>query len=197
MLGEFPFTGEAERAHALALLLLPFVRPMIAGPTPLHLIEKPAPGTGATLMVDAISVVTTGVGASVMVEGRDEDEWRKRLTAKLRTIPTMLLIDNLRRRLDSSSIAAALTAPYWEDRILGKSEMTRFPIRCTWVATGNNPQFSNEVARRLVRIRLDPHVDQPWMREGFRHPELLSWVRENRARLVAACLTLGRAWIAR
>jgi putative DNA primase/helicase len=196
MLGEFPFTGEAERAHALALLLLPFVRPMIAGPTPLHLIEKPAPGTGATLMVDAMSLVTTGVGASVMVEGRDEDEWRKRLTAKLRTIPTMLLIDNLRRRLDSSSVAAALTAPYWEDRILGKSEMTRFPIRCTWVATGNNPQVSNEVARRLVRIRLDPHVDQPWMREGFRHPELLSWVRENRARLVAACLTLGRAWIA-
>jgi hypothetical protein len=119
MLGEFPFTGEAERAHALALLLLPFVRPMIAGPTPLHLIEKPAPGTGATLMVDAMSLVTTGVGASVMVEGRDENEWRKRLTAKLRTIPTMLLIDNLCRRLDSSSVAAALTAPYWEDRILG------------------------------------------------------------------------------
>ena len=47
--------------------------------------------------------------------------------------------------------------------------MTRFPIRCTWVATGNNPQVSNEIARRLIRIRLDPHVDRPWMREGFRH----------------------------
>ena len=196
MLGEFPFGGPAERAHALALLLLPFVRPMIKGPTPLHLIEKPAPGTGATLMVDAISVVSTGLGASVMVEGRDDEEWRKRLTAKLRTIPTMLLIDNLRRTLDSSSVAAALTAPYWEDRILGKSEMTRFPIRCVWVATGNNPQFSNELARRLVRIRLDAHVDQPWLREGFRHPDLLGWVSANRSRLVAACLTLGRAWIA-
>ena len=196
MLGEFPFGGQAERAHALALLLLPFVRPMIKGPTPLHLIEKPAPGTGATLMVDAISMVVTGIGASVMVEGRDEEEWRKRLTAKLRTIPTMLLIDNLRRTLDSSSVAAALTAPYWEDRILGKSEMTRFPVRCVWVATGNNPQFSNELARRLVRIRLDAHIDQPWLREGFRHPDLLGWVSDNRSRLVAACLTLGCAWIA-
>ena len=29
LLGDFPFVGDAERAHALALLLLPFVRPMI------------------------------------------------------------------------------------------------------------------------------------------------------------------------
>ena len=160
------------------------------------MVEKPAPGTGATLMVDVISIIATGAGASVMVEGRDEDEWRKRLTAKLREIPAIVLIDNLRRQLDASSVAAALTAPYWEDRVLGKSEMTRFPIRCVWIATGNNPQFSNEMARRMVRIRLDPHEDQPWLREGFRHPNLLAWVWQNRARLVAACLTLGRAWIA-
>ena len=159
--------SEAERAHALALLLLPFVRPMISGPTPLHMVEKPAPGTGATLMVDAISIIATGTSASVMVEGRDEDEWRKRLTAKLREIPSILLIDNLRRQLDASAVAAALTAPYWEDRLLGKSEMVRFPIRCVWIATGNNPQFSNEIARRMVRIRLDPHEDQPWLREGL------------------------------
>jgi hypothetical protein len=74
--------------------------------------------------------------------------------------------------------------------------MTRFPIRCVWVATGNNPQFSNELARRLVRIRLDAHVDQPWRREGFRHPDLLGWMSANRSRLVAACLTLGRTWLA-
>jgi putative DNA primase/helicase len=195
LLGEFPFVGDAERAHALSLLLLPFVRPMISGPTPLHMVEKPAPGTGATLMVDAVSIIATGTSVSVMVEGRDEDEWRKRLTAKLREIPSILLIDNLRRQLDASSVAAALTAPYWEDRVLGKSEMVRFPIRCVWIATGNNPQFSNEIARRMVRIRLDPHEDQPWLREGFRHPNLLLWVWQNRARLVTACLTLGRAWI--
>ena len=196
LLGDFPFTGEAERAHVLCLLLLPFMRPLIDGPTPMHLIEKPAPGTGATLMVDAIAVVATGAGVSVMVEGRDDEEWRKRLTAKLRQIPAVVLIDNLRRRLDAAPLAAALTAPYWEDRILGKSETARFPIRCVWIATGNNPQFSNELARRLVRIRLDAHVDQPWRREGFAHPNLLAWTHASRPALVAACLTLGRAWVA-
>jgi hypothetical protein len=196
LLGDFPFVSPAERAHAVALLLLGFLRGMVDGPTPLHLIEKPSPGTGATLMVDAVATILTGAGASVMTEGRDDDEWRKRVTAKLRQVPTILLIDNLRLKLDSSAVAAALTAPFWEDRILGQSEMARLPIRCLWIATGNNPEFSNEMARRLVRIRLDANVERPWQRSGFRHPDLMTWVRANRARLVAACLTLCQAWIA-
>lgn len=196
LFGDFPFTGEAERAHVVALLLLGFLRGMIDGPTPLHLIEKPTPGTGATLMVDAVATILTGTGASVMTEGRDDEEWRKRVTAKLRQIPAIILIDNLRAKLDSSAVAAALTAPFWEDRVLGVSEMTRLPIRCLWIATGNNPEFSNEMARRLVRIRLDANVEQPWHRSGFRHPDLMVWVRANRGRIVAACLTLCQAWIA-
>jgi hypothetical protein len=196
LLGDFPFTGEAERAHALALLLMGFVRAMIDGPTPLHLVEKPTQGTGATLMVDAIATIATGSRATVMVEGGDDEEWRKRLTAKLRQIPCIVLIDNLRRPLESSALAAALTAPFWEDRVLGVSETTRLPIRCIWIATGNNPEFSGEMARRLVRIRLDARTDQPWRRSGFRHPNLMVWLNANRAHLVAACLTLCRAWIA-
>ena len=196
LLGDFPFVGPAEMAHVIALLLLGFLRGMIDGPTPLHLIEKPSPGSGATLMVDAVATILTGSGASVMTEGRDDDEWRKRVTAKLRQIPTIVLIDNLRAKIDSSAVAAALTAPFWEDRILGASEMARLPIRCLWIATGNNPEFSNEMARRLLRIRLDPHEERPWQRTGFRHPDLMTWVRANRPRLVAACLTLCQAWIA-
>ena len=146
-------------------------------------------------MVDAIATILSGAGVSVMTEGRDDEEWRKRITAKLRQIPAMVLIDNLRRELDSSAVAAALTAPFWEDRVLGVSEMIRLPIRCVWIATGNNPSFSNEMARRLIRIRLDARVDQPWRRDGFRHPDLMGWVRANRGKLVAACLTLCRAWI--
>ena len=196
LFGDFPFTGEAERAHVVALLLLGFLRGMVDGPTPLHLIEKPTPGTGATLMVDAVATILTGTGANVMTEGRDDEEWRKRVTAKLRQIPSIILIDNLRAKLDSSAVAAALTAPFWEDRVLGQSEMTRLPIRCLWIATGNNPEFSNEMARRLVRIRLNANVERPWQRNGFRHPDLMVWIRANRARIVAACLTLCQAWIA-
>src|SRR5690606_41625865 len=102
---------------------------------------------------------STDGGASVLTEGPDDEEWRKRLTAKLRQIPSIVLIDNLRHPLDSSALAAALTARFWEDRILGASEMTRLPIRCGWIATGNNPEFPNEMARRIVRLRRDARGD--------------------------------------
>ena len=45
---------------------------------------------------DGTVYVVTGIGAPVMTEGRDDEEWRKRLTAKLRQIPSLVLIDNLR-----------------------------------------------------------------------------------------------------
>ena len=51
---DFPFVGDAEYAHAIAAALLPFVREMVDGPTPLHLFEKPQPGSGATLLVHVL-----------------------------------------------------------------------------------------------------------------------------------------------
>ena len=54
LLGDFPFVADSDRAHALCLMLLPFVRPLITGPTPLHLMEKPKERTGAGLLVEVL-----------------------------------------------------------------------------------------------------------------------------------------------
>ena len=196
LLGGFSFVSQAERAHAVAMLLLGFGRSLITGPTPLHMIEKPTPGSGATLLADVAATLLTGVGAGVMTEAKSDEEWRKRLTAKLRESPSLVVLDNLTRRLDSQALASVLTAPHWEDRILCASQNARLTVRCVWIATANNPQVSREIARRLVRIRLDPNVERPWMRSEFRHPDLIAYVHANRPSLVAACLTLWQAWIA-
>ena len=195
LLGDFAFVSEADRAAILAALLHPIVRPMIDGPTPLHLIDKPAPGSGAGLLVDVIVWIVTGQAASVMTEGRDEDEWRKRITSKHLTNPLVIVLDNLRHRLDSAAVAAALTTTYWEDRMLGQSSMVRLPARALWLATGNNVSLSNEISRRTIRCRLDTGVERPWTRTGFRHDPLLCWVREKRKDLLQALVVLVQAWL--
>ena len=195
LLGDFPFVDQPEIAHSVALLLLPFVRELIKGPTPLHLIEKPSPGTGASLLVDVITRSALGRPVAAITEGRDEDEWRKRITSLLRGGPTVVLIDNLRSRLESSALSAVITQNLWEDRLLGRSEQVRLPVRCAWVATGNNPALSSEIARRTVRIRLDAKQDRPWLREGFRHPNLPQWATDNRDLLVWSALVLIKAWL--
>jgi hypothetical protein len=65
-----------------------------------------------------------------------------------------------------------------------------------WLLTGNNPDVSMEIARRSVRIRIDPKVDQAWKRNRFRHVPIETWVAENRPALVRAALVLVQAWIA-
>jgi hypothetical protein len=196
LLGEFPFIDPASRANTLAVSLLPFVRQMIDGPTPLHLIDAPAPGTGKSLLGDAVVLPATGRPALVMTEGHDDEEWRKRLTAAMVQAPIFILLDNLRRRLDSSQLSAAITATTWTDRILGKTATTVLAVKNIWIATGNNVSLSNEMARRCVWIRLDAKVDQPWKRSGFRHRDLRAWAKHKRGELIWAALTLGQAWIA-
>lgn len=55
MMRDFPFVSEADRAHALAAALLPFIRAMITGPTPFHLINAPTKGTGKTLLAQVVT----------------------------------------------------------------------------------------------------------------------------------------------
>lgn len=197
LLVDFPFTGGAERAHAIALLLLPFVRKLINSPTPLHLIEKSTVGTGATLLARCIAWICTGHDYTSLPEGRDGEEWRKRVTAVLQNAIQFLVIDNLSQQLDSSALASALTSTFWEDRILGKTEHKGVPIRCAWVATGNNPILSRELARRTIRIRMDAKVEHPHLRDpkNFKHPELLDWAKQNRAELVWAGCVLVKRWV--
>ena len=82
MIADFPFVDEADQAHATSMMLQPFARDLIAGPTPLHLIEKPEPGTGATLLATAALYPALGRPAKAFTEAGNEEEWRKRITSR-------------------------------------------------------------------------------------------------------------------
>lgn len=196
MIRQFPFVEEADRAHAVALLILPFVRDLIEGATPNHMVEAPLPGSGKGLLADVLLIPACGRHIPSITEAGEDDEWRKRITAHLRAARTAILIDNITRPLNSGSLASALTQTLWEDRILGKSENQYFPIRCVWVTTANNPQMTTEIARRCVRIRLDAQVDRPWCRTGFDEKDLRTWAHSHRGELIGAALTLAQSWIA-
>lgn len=195
LLHDFPFVDDAARAHAVALGLGPFVRFMFAGPTPLHLITAPSEGVGKTKLARALCFTATGQEPATMTQMRDDDEWRKRITTTLMSSPTMVLIDNLQRRLDSPTLASVLTSEMWTDRVLGRSESVTLQTPSCWTATGNNLPTSREIARRSVWIPIDPRVEQPWRRTGFRHHPLEAWIQANRAELVRAFLVLVRRWV--
>jgi hypothetical protein len=126
----------------------------------------------------------------------DDEENRKRVTAALARAQPVIFIDNIRDGIDSAVLSMALTSTVYSDRLLGQTRMLDLPNQALWLATANNPRLSLEIARRCVRIRLDPHCDRPWQRRSFKHERLMAWVREHRAELVHAALVLVQKWIA-
>ncbi|MFC1902671.1 hypothetical protein ACFLX4_01195 [Chloroflexota bacterium] len=196
LLVDFTFLEDADQAHAVVIMLQPFVRLLINGATPLYLVESSTPRTGKNLLTQVLAIPAAGQSPAVMTEGRDEDEWRKRITSKLMAAPQFIQIDNIRSRLDSAALSSALTALSWEDRILGESRIVTLPINCTWLATANNPRLSSEIARRTVAVRLDSPMERLWERTDFKHKNLESWTKQHRSELIRAVITLVQAWIA-
>lgn len=205
MIAEFPFVGPADKATAYAALLLPFCRDLIDGPTPLHLFEAPAAGTGKGLLADAVSMVVCGkldadegyqmIGVR---KGRERnEELAKEMTARMRTMPRVLLFDNISHTLDSPELASALTSyPKYQGRVLGSSASIEVANRATWMATANNLTASEEIRRRIVPCRLNAKVARPGERGNFKL-DLYQWVPENRKKLVWAALTLIHNWVDR
>jgi len=195
VLRDFPFSDEASRVNAIGALFTAVLRPVIPGHVPLALIDKPQAGTGASLLAEVAAAVATGRPAPMMTAPAEEGEWSKAITALLSQGRTVVVIDNVEGRLFAPSLAAVLTGDTWRGRILGESTMVDLPNRATWIATGNNIQVGGDLPRRCYWVRMDAHNARPWQRTDFLHPDLKAWVLQERGRLLAAILTITRAWI--
>ncbi len=193
-IGDFPFVDDASKSNALASILTPLVRPAIDCPTPLALYDAPQAGTGKTLLAEVVSIVATGRAAETFSAPNDPEEWRKKITTALSTGTNVVLIDNVIHRLDSDALCMALTATTISDRVFRTFERIVLPVKCAWIATGNNIQLSGDMPRRCYWIRLDAKHSQPFRRTGFRHANLRAWVTEHRGELIAALLTIARYW---
>jgi len=193
---DFKFVGDADRVAAVALLLTAFARGLVDGQVPMFMVEKPGPGTGASLLTDCIGQVVFGHVMEKIPEAGSEEEWRKRITACLLLSPPYVVLDNLRQRLQSGSLSGAITSGIWRDRELGVSRMVTLQVECIWVGTANNPKVSKEMSRRIVPCRMDAKVERPWERTGFRHDPILGWIADHRSELIWSCLVLIRHWLA-
>jgi len=195
-IGEFPFVDEASYANAIGAMITSVCRHIISGPVPLALFDATTQGTGKTLLAEVINLILTGRPAELMSAPTEPEEWRKQLTSVLIELPSLVIIDNVAGVIDWDLLAKVLTGEAHKDRILGKSQTVAVPIRCSWIATGNNIRLGGDMARRCYWIRMDAGCPDPFRRTGFKHERLKEYVLDRRRELLVALLTLARAWFA-
>lgn len=193
---DFPFKTPAHRAAWLAALLTPLARFAFRGPSPLFMVDANTAGAGKGKAVGLIGEVVAGRPMATMAPVEDDAEQRKRITALAISGDNLVLIDNVVGSLGGPSLDAALTSTEWGDRLLGSSQTVKLPLAITWFATGNNIQLIGDMGRRVLHVRLESPLDHPEDRTAFKHADLEGYVRANRPALVAAALTILRAFCA-
>ena len=199
LLHDFIWEDEASRANFLAYLLTFPMRPAIGGYVPMLAVTAPVQGSGKTLLLDLAHIIWQGRQALATQVGSDDrserEEMRKRMTALLMQAPESVVFDNATRAFDNAALASALTTGRYQDRVLGESVNVELDVRTIFAATGNHLKFEGDMPRRVYWCRLGVNQEKPEERKGFKHPRLIKWTTENKDALMAACLTLIKAWI--
>lgn len=189
----FPFVAEFDRSVMLALMLTALVRRALPS-APLGAFTAPTMGSGKTLLADVISILATGVAAPAMRYADTDEEAAKTALAVLSEGDPVVLIDNVERPLQGDWLCTVLTSETYRGRILGRSEMVSVPTSTLFLATGNQLVIKGDLRTRALMCRIDPQVERPEERR-FGH-DLREWMAAHRPRLVAAGLTLMRAFLA-
>lgn len=193
---DFPYARPEHRSAVLASLLTILARPAIAGSVPAIVFDASTRGSGKSLQADAVSMIATGRGTSKMSYPPDDAELEKVLAAYALRAATIVNFDNVVRAFGGGPLDRCLTAvDTVELRILGKSEVPSLRWRAVVMCTGNNVALIGDTARRVMISRIESLLESPEDRTDFKHPQLLEWVRAERPRLVAAALTILRAYV--
>jgi Domain of unknown function (DUF3854) len=195
LVNDFDFAEPKHTAAFLAAMLTPFARFAIDGHCPLFLAEASTPGSGKSLLCDVIAVAATGRTMARTPFPDKDEELRKTITSIVIGGDRMTMFDNVTGAFGGPALDMALTGGAWKDRVLGRSEMTAdLPVTTLFFATGNNVTLRGDIRRRVLPWRLEPKVENPETRSDFTHPNLLKYVADNRASIVADCLTVLRAY---
>lgn len=196
MLADFPWVQPSDRAHYLGALLTPILRPYFHGPTPMFILSSTSSGSGKSLLKD---IFKYAYGASDTPWPENDTELRKSITTQLYTTgQPVIVLDNLPNgyTVKSPVLSALLTAEHWGDRVLGANASVTMPNDRLWILTGNGLQTGGDNGRRALWVRINPNVPDPDQRDGFKVGDLRPWLRANTSTVVAALVTMVRAWLA-
>jgi hypothetical protein len=191
LLAGFPFVMPADKAVALSAILTALDRHNM--PTaPLHGFSATVAGSGKSKLVDIASILATGRSAAVKAQPGTEDEVEKRLNSELLQGATIITIDNCEHPLQSAFLCTMLTQETVSIRPLCQSKTVDASTAATVMATGNNLQIVGDLTRRALLCSLDARCEHPERRH-------FDWdakdvAKAKRGRLVAAALTILRAW---
>lgn len=203
ILKDFPFTDSPSepkglsKAVALAMLLTSVSRRGLRT-APMFAIDAYEAQSGKTLLGHVAGALATGREIAVRPWATDEYQRTNALAMALESGDPVLLFDNLGpdAPLTGDCFNLAITSPMFECRRLGSNsgkDKLSVPTNTLMIGTGNHLVISGDMAEgRVLTVRIIP--DRALWQRKFIYRDLLGHVLANRPQLVAALLTILRAY---
>jgi putative DNA primase/helicase len=189
---EFPFKNESARSALIAHILTEAAR-IAVDCSPFFVYSAPEASSGKTLLSKVASTIVHCTEPAVRTWPNSAEELRKLLLSVLLAGDRAILFDNIGVgvKLRSPELCAFATAPVWTDRKLGESKSPALPNKVVVSGTGNNVNPVSDLARRSLVIRLNANMTRRQLSQRtFRLPNLPGYLREHRAELLRAALTV-------
>lgn len=191
---DFPFVADYDKSVACAIVLTMLARNAIAGPTPPFVIQTSTPRTGKDLLTDVLTIIGTGRQTPGRSLPDNDVEFTKLLLSLGISSARVVSFGNCEGLIGSPALSHAVTRELIGDRLLGANRDVTVALRPVWLFNGNNPYFRSDFGPRVILLTMDAEMEDPQARSGWKHDPLLSYVKRERPRLVAAGLTILRAY---
>lgn len=193
------FVDDAARACPIAGILTIFAQAAIQGCTPVFMTEANTPGTGKTITVDTIGIITAGRPMPRRSFPGPGEELRKVLDAYALDGTRYFCLDNIGQDFGGESLEAAITTEgHYDLRVLGKTENRRVEWKTIVFGSGNNIGFCRpDIVPRTLMSRMETKVEDPRGRDVSTFlikEDLKVYARRKRVELAVAALTMLRAF---
>lgn len=151
------WASPADLDRGIAMLLTGLMRRGL-DQAPAFLVSAAVQSSGKTSLVKWVHALLTGEDLAVtsMAGGGSTEEFGKAVFSDLLRNPATICLDNIPdgARLESSVLAAILTAATYTGRILGASVVVNVRTNVLIAATGNNLSLGRDELSRFLPIRL-------------------------------------------
>jgi len=202
---EFCWQNLIDRDKAIAALLQPFIRGFYNRPnarTPIVVYLANRERAGKEFCANITGIVYEGYGleepplsTSENTKSNNTDELRKKILAKLLSGSKRFHSANNKGFINNAVLEGVSTAEKYSDRVLGRSEVLTFDNEMEFSISGNTGiGYTPDFANRSMFIRFFLDIENANDRT-FENPDLHSWIKENRGKILSALYSLVQNWI--
>ena len=153
------------------------------------------PSIGKTLACQCLAILKDGEPAGVTSVEGGAREVENQIASEMNDGRTVIFLDNQKGTLNVPILEANMTAKQLAIRGFNIQRKVRRPNDLLWLVTTNDAMPSDDMLSRCIHVRLHYEGDPDVRRFAMSDGELLNYVRDNRANILAELAGMVVRWL--